>query len=196
MSISVAERTTEDRGRIGAHRSWGHPDADGGWSCWDCGETTDTLSGLKARDDCPGSQYWCSMCRRQRHSPDYECECSLSGLAFDRCGIYGRWELEPEAMLDGEPVCRACESSPYDVGSALDVMLAEARASRLPIQQHAEAYVAHARAFTLAIPEDDDSSLARGYAAAFEAAAEALDGLAQLDTTVDRVRMQCKERRS
>lgn len=194
MSALIADRTTEHRSRAGAHRHGDHPDADGRWSCWDCGGAADTLSGLGARDDCPGSQSWCSMCRRRRHSPDYECECSLSGFAFGRCGACGRWELEPEAMIDGEPVCRACESSPYNVGSALDVMLAEARASLLPIRQHAEAYVALARAFTLAIPEDDDSSLARVYAAAFKAAAEALDGLAQLDTRVDRVRMQYKER--
>ena len=194
MPAVVDDRTTKDRGRIGAHRYWGHPDADGRWSCWDCGETADTLAGLAARDDCPGSGYWCSMCRRRRHGPDYECECSLSGLEHARCSVCGRWELEPENTNAGDPICQACEQSPFDVGAALDVMLAEARASLLPIAHHAEQYSTLARCFRLAVPEEEGQvSMARDYAAAFEAAAEALGGLAHLDSSVDRARTQSRE---
>lgn len=179
MTTLVADCTLEDEGRAGAHRYWDSPDADGRWSCWDCEATADTRAGLAARDDCPGSRAWCSMCRRRRHGPDYECECSLSGCEFARCGVCGRWELEPDATDAGQPTCRVCEQSSFDVGAALDAMLA--RASLLPIQQHAERYATLARCSRLAIPEKDEhASRARDYADAFKAAAEALGGLAQL----------------
>ena len=137
------------------------------------------------------------MCRRRRHAPDYECECSLSGFEFARCSVCGRWEIEPKATDAGEPICWVCARSPFDVGEALDVMLAEVRASVLPIRQHAERYATLARRFRLAIPDEDgQASMARAYAEAFEAAAEALGGLAHLDATVDRVRTQSRESRS
>ena len=197
MTLLVADRTIENRGRTGAHRHGHRPDADGRWSCWDCGETADTRTGLESRDDCPGSCHWCSMCRRRRHAPDYECECSLSGFEFVRCGVCGCWELEPETTDAGEPICQACEQSSYDVGAALDLMLAEARAALLPIQQHAEQYATLAHCFRLGVPaEDGHASKARDYAAACEAVAEALGGLAHLDATMDRVRTQSRERRS
>lgn len=197
MTLLVADRTIEVRGRTGAHRHGHHPDADGRWSCWDCGETADTRTGLESRDDCLGSLHWCPMCRRRRHAPDYECECSLSSFEFARCGVCGRWELEPETTDAGDPICQACEQSSHNVGAALDLMLAEARASLLPIQQHAEQYATLAHRFRLAVPDDEEHpSVARDYAAAFEVVAEALGGLAHLDATVDRVRMQSRENRS
>ena len=76
-------------------------------------------------------------------------------------------------------------------------MLAEARASLLPIRQHAEQYSTLARCFRLAIPKGDGpTSRAQDYAEAFETAAEALDGLAHLDAAVGRVRIQNREHRS
>lgn len=197
MTVVTAERGTDGRESAGAHRLGDHPDADGRWSCWDCGEAADTRSGLVARDDCRGSTWWCSMCRRRRHAPDYECECSLSGLQYARCGICGQWELEPESAENGKPICRGCESSSFNVGVALDAMLAAARASLLPFQGHAERYAALARRFADVLPEaTDHQSVARDYAAAFESAAEALGGLAQMHNAVERVRIQSRERAS
>ena len=195
MTVIPAEHATAGSTDPGTHRRGERSDGDGGWSCWDCGESAETASGLDARDDCAGSGGWCSMCRRQRHAPDYECECSLSGLEYRRCGVCGRWELEPESTDDvGAPVCSVCEGASFDVGAALDIMLSVARASLLPFQRHATGYIALARRFAGILPEDD-SSVAHDYAKAFVVAAEALDGLARLDAAIDLARMLDKERR-
>ena len=197
MNTVAAEQTADRRERAGAHRYGDHPDADGRWSCWDCGETADTRSGLAARDDCHGSSWWCSMCRRQRYAPDYECACSLSGLEYQRCGTCGQWEPEPDAVDDTRnPICRVCESASFGVGAALDAMLSASRASLLPFQRHATQYAVLARRCAGILPEDDGASVAHDYVAAFITAAEALDGLAQLDAIVERVRIQRNERRA
>ena len=197
MTTALADHATQSKARPGAHRHGDHPDADGRWSCWDCGESVDTRYGLDVRDDCGGSSDWCAMCRRRRHAPGYECECSLSGLEYQRCSVCGRWELEPESADDvGHPVCHGCASASFGVGATLDAMLSVARASLLPFQRHATDYTALARRFADILPESDDPSVAHDYAEAFMAAAEALDGLARLNATVERVRIQNRERRS